>query len=318
MTKIQWTDETWNPTRGCSRTSPGCLNCYAERMAHRFSGPGQPYEGLTTIRNGRPRWTGEVRFVPKMLEVPLRWSKPRMVFVDSMSDLFHPAVTNEQIAAVFGVMSACPQHTFQVITKRAWRMREWFEWVDKQRRRNDMPQRTPPTNVWLGTSVESQAAAEERITELLWTPASVRFVSAEPLLERVEFRYAWLTGEDVDATFSPRLDWVIVGGESGPGARPCNVDWIRSIVRQCQAAGVACFVKQLGSNPMMRHDSLEGRRNGDHPEREWPEGTRFGTTPGDERTERQGHRVFLRDQNGADMSEWPSDLRVREWPEVVR
>ena len=128
QTSIAWTDETWNPLRGCSRISEGCRHCYAETMAARFSGPGQPYEG--TIRNGR--WSGNVRIVPEKLGDPLRWTRPRMVFVNSMSDLFHDNVPNEFIAAVFGVIAAAPRHTFQVLTKRPARMLEWFEWQREQ------------------------------------------------------------------------------------------------------------------------------------------------------------------------------------------
>ena len=278
MTTIEWTERTWNPARGCSRVSPGCDHCYAMRQAHRFSGPGQPYEGLTTIRRGRVDWTGRARFVPEQLQQPLRVRRPTAFFVNSMSDLFHESLTNEQVAAVFGVMAATPQHTYQILTKRPKRMREWFGWLDGRR---------PLPNVWLGVSCDDQARADERIPHLLSTPAAVRFVSAEPLLGPIALR-AWMPRHAVTETDDcapwcsacgptgplPRIDWVIVGGESGPGARPCDVDWIRSIVRQCREAGTACFVKQLGS------------------------------------------RLGLRDPKGGDPSEWPEDLRVRETPEA--
>ena len=309
MTTIEWTQRTWNPVRGCSRVSPGCDNCYAMRQAHRFSGNCQPYEGLTTIRRGKVDWTGSVRFVPEMLEVPLQ-RKPTTWFVNSMSDLFHESLTNEQIAAVFGVMAATHQHTYQILTKRPQRMRDWFAWVgDDGLRwsrmvaaiRQNYPHRPalgrrviegldsqvlqwPLTNVWLGVSCEDQARANERIPLLLETPATVRFVSAEPLLGPIDLtRLTWGNGDFCNALRrdsyrggldSERLDWVIVGGESGPGARPCDVEWIRSIVRQCREAGTACFVKQLGS------------------------------------------RLGLRDPKGGDCSEWPEDLRVRETPEA--
>lgn len=226
---IEWTDKTWNPTRGCERISPGCQHCYAEAMAHRFAGPGQPYDGLVklvtrevrqyktvggeptgdfrTVTRTEPRWTGEVRFVPEMLERPLRWRKPQKIFVDSMSDLFHPSVTNEQIAAVFGVMAATRRHTYQILTKRADRLPAWFEWVQQEQGcpvstcgremvcylgptfdpastfgfTSPSP-RWPLPNVWLGVSVEDQQRAEERIPHLLKTPAAVRFLSCEPLL----------------------------------------------------------------------------------------------------------------------------------------
>jgi len=310
MTTIEWTQRTWNPVRGCSRVSPGCDNCYAMRQAHRFSGNCQPYEGLTTIRRGKVDWTGSVRFVPGQLEVPLQRRKPTTWFVNSMSDLFHESLTNEQIAAVFGVMAATHQHTYQILTKRPQRMRDWFAWVgDDGLRwsrmvaaiRQNYPHRPalgrrviegldsqvlqwPLTNVWLGVSCEDQARANERIPLLLETPATVRFVSAEPLLGPIDLtRLTWGNGDFCNALRrdsyrggldSERLDWVIVGGESGPGARPCDVEWIRSIVRQCREAGTACFVKQLGS------------------------------------------RLGLRDPKGGDCSEWPEDLRVRETPEA--
>src|SRR5690606_35398519 len=309
MTTIEWTQRTWNPVRGCSRVSPGCDNCYAMRQAHRFSGNCQPYEGLTTIRRGKVDWTGSGRFVPEMLEVPLQ-RKPTTWFVNSISDLFHESLTNEQIAAVFGVMAATHQHTYQILTKRPQRMRDWFAWVgDDGLRwsrmvaaiRQNYPHRPalgrrviegldsqvlqwPLPNVWLGVSCEDQARANERIPLLLETPATVRFVSAEPLLGPIDLtRLTWGNGDFCNALRrdsyrggldSERLDWVIVGGESGPGARPCDVEWIRSIVRQCREAGTACFVKQLGS------------------------------------------RLGLRDPKGGDCSEWPADLRVRETPEA--
>lgn len=285
-TGIEWTDATWNPIRGCSRVSEGCRHCYAERVAARFSGPGQPYEGLTKIHKTLPvqrRWNGEVRMVPEHLADPLRWRRPRRVFVNSMSDLFHESLTNEQIAAVFGVMAAAPQHSFQVLTKRARRMREWFEWVAKNTSRYTWPtderrpawefveeearayipdikatatgREWPLSNVWLGASVENQAAADERIAELLRTPAAVRWISAEPLLGPVdvvsivarEAARAAIKADDIRAGSS--LDWVVAGCESGPGARPCDVAWLRSLRDQCAAAGVAFFLKQAVETP---------------------------------------------------------------------
>ena len=196
--KIEWTDATWNPIRGCSRVSEGCRHCYAERVAARFSGPGQPYEGLVRISNtldGRKPtgWNGTVRMVAEHLADPLRWKKPRRIFVNSMSDLFHERLTNEQIAAVFGVMAAAGSHTFQVLTKRAARMREWFAWAGDHGASGArsacrasaalylgaLPEPPgadtwPLPNVWLGVSAENQAAADERIPDLLATPAAVR------------------------------------------------------------------------------------------------------------------------------------------------
>jgi protein gp37 len=265
-TTISWTDATWNVTRGCRRVSAGCENCYAERQANRFKGPGGAYEGLIKLVGGKPRWSGETRFATEHLADPLRWKSPRRIFVDSMSDLFYESFTNEQIAAVFGVMAAAPQHTFQVLTKRAKRMREWFEWMSLEE--NFSPNATmhveaagrdgigdddddvlaerildaewPLPNVWLGVSVEDQAAADERIPELLATPAAVRFLSCEPLLGPVELPQH---DQSMGPSSSP-LDWVIAGCESGPGARPCNVEWLRSLRDQCAAAGVPYFLKQ--------------------------------------------------------------------------
>jgi protein gp37 len=296
-TGISWTDATWNPVRGCSRVSEGCRNCYAERVAARFSGTGQPYEGLARMykptevvaefrdelpleAKARPRWTGEVRMVQEHLGDPLRWRKPRRIFVNSMSDLFHEKLTNEQIAAVFGVMAACPQHTFQVLTKRSERMCEWFRWVQLE---SESPLSTcgrewisamavpvtsrsgagravigpaavwPLSNVWLGVSVENQAAADERIPDLLQTPAAVRFLSCEPLLVPL-YLTPYLAGIATRGTIAqdgtlhsmphPPLDWVIAGCESGPGARGCDVTWLRVLRDQCAAAEVPFFLKQ--------------------------------------------------------------------------
>jgi protein gp37 len=196
------------------------------RQAHRFSGSGQPYEGLTELGPQGPRWNGTIRLMPEVLDAPLRWRQPRRIFVNSMSDLFHPGVPDGFIVNVLHVMARCPQHCFQVLTKRPARMRDVLSI------------RSEPTlpHVWWGVSVENQSTAEERVPLLLDTPAAVRFVSAEPMLDAIDLS-PWLRG----------LDWVIVGGESGPGARPCHVHWIRSVVQQCRAAHVRCFVKQLGS-----------------------------------------------------------------------
>lgn len=222
-TSIEWTNKTWNPTRGCSIVSPGCTNCYAMGQAHRFSGKGKPFEGLTKKRvKLGVVWTGKVRLVPDMLALPLSWKKPQRVFVNSMSDLFHEGLSNEEIAAVFGVMAATPRHTYQVLTKRAKRMREWFEWAKSsatwretrceniaagmrdyaEKKIPKLKARAPWTsewlerawplpNVWLGVSAEDQSNANARVPELLRTPAAVRFVSYEPGLGPVDFR-EWL------------------------------------------------------------------------------------------------------------------------------
>lgn len=284
-TKIEWTDETWNPTRGCSRVSAGCDNCYAMRQAHRFNHPGRvegngvapqrqgkpgPYYLLTRIGKRGIDWSGVVRLVREQLTIPLRWRKPRRVFVNSMSDLFHESLSNEEIAVVFGVMAACPQHTFQILTKRAKRMREWFEWVNSRptgedcgggtwhpvgvcanaararalpitigrlyEQRGGGPAPWPLPNVWLGISAEDQQRADERIPDLLATPAAIRFVSAEPLIGPLDI-----------AKWSGAIDWLIVGGESGRGARPMHERWARELRNQCKAAQVPFFFKQQGT-----------------------------------------------------------------------
>lgn len=316
-TKIEWTEATWNPIRGCSRVSKGCEHCYAEGVARRFAGSGQPYEGLVRLdREGRPKaqWNGTVRFVPEHLADPLRWSRPRMVFVNSMSDLFHERLAFEEIAAVFGVMAGAPQHTFQVLTKRPARAREFFGWYEGSSgagasayaamheamargldvEPDDDPE-WPLSNVWLGVSVEDQRTADERIPVLLSLPAAVRWVSYEPALGAVDFSGEhggsdWLGDRRDDSPGEVGIDWLVVGGESGPGARPFDVAWARSTVAACREADVPCFVKQLGSYPVVRHPM---------------DPTSF--VP-----------AALTHRKGGDMSEWPEDLRVREWPEVTR
>lgn len=291
---IEWTDATWNPVRGCSRVSEGCRNCYAERVAARFSGPGLPYQGFAELTPGGPRWTGRVELVPGKLAEPLSWQRPRRVFVNSMSDLFHEELGFEDIAAVWGIMAACPRHTFQILTKRPERMRDWFSWMREfamqQRDIASAPSRRqtamkaaftalgetdavkrrmdpawagdhdlgpwPLPNVWLGVSVEDQGTADLRIPLLLSTPAAVRFISAEPLLGPVSIIEQLDPGRcdcepcsrtSVRCTASRHpLDWVIVGGESGPGARPVHPDWIRRLRDQCEAADVTFFFKQWG------------------------------------------------------------------------
>jgi protein gp37 len=293
-TKIQWSDKVWNPIRGCSRISTGCENCYAERTAARFIEPNHPrtgrpmtFAGFATRGPNGPRWTGKLALVEDKLAEPLSWRTPARVFVNSMSDLFHEKLTDEEIAAVFGVMAACPQHQFQVLTKRAERMEQWctdasprgmIDWCTAEARVRlvePLPLFTtglpwPFPNVWIGVSVENQEAADERIPHLLETPAAVRFLSVEPLLGPVDLS-RWLPlrtsdggcsrcgapwsycdrgigGHDCPPGFRAQsIAWVIVGGESGPGARPCDVRWIAAVVEQCKAAGLPVFVKQLGS-----------------------------------------------------------------------
>ena len=320
---IEWTEATWNPTRGCKKISPGCKHCYAERFAERFRGvPGHAYE-----RGFEPR------FVLEQLGLPLTWRKPRTIFVDSMSDLFQDDISDEQIAAVFAVMSGCPQHTFQVLTKRADRMRRWFEWVagaeeslppnvHRLRPRpadsplavvrtalariapdlvNKCPKDSirglfelrpwPLPNVWLGVSVEDDEYARRRVPHLLASTAAVHFVSYEPALGLVDYRDLHVEVSRHDGTSVParldalrgiltreggnvvehtrsRLDWVIMGGESGPGARPMDPAWVRSTRDQCAAADVAFFFKQWGGILKKRHGrELDGRTHDAMPRR---------------------------------------------------
>lgn len=274
-TTIEWTDATWNPIRGCSRVSEGCRNCYAERQAARFSGKGQAYEGLVRIANGHPQWTGKVEFVERHLMDPLHWKEPKRIFVNSMSDLFHESVSNDWLRLIFGVMAKAQQHVFQVLTKRPERMLSYMhDW---------RPVETVFPNVWLGVSVEDQKTADERIPLLLQTPAALRWISAEPLLGDIQLpEEAFVCPANEPHPICPCLDWVVVGGESGPGARPMDVEWARSIVAQCEECSVPVFVKQLGRNPYI-------------------------TVP--------ENRLKLIDIKGGDWSEWPEDLRIREYPE---
>lgn len=388
-TGIEWTDTTWNPIRGCSRVSEGCRHCYAERFVHRGLAP--QHRGLTIAGDGGkgPRWTGDVRLVEERLGEPLCWKKPARVFVNSLSDLFHESVAFETIAAILGVMAAAPHLTFQVLTKRPERAREFFAWVvesaaemhacigappqgvdersgfcamfvddqpicaTREQWRAAASAPWPLPNVWLGVSVEDQRTADERIPVLLELPAALRFVSYEPALGPVDFGMSsatcdccerwpsrWVRMEKTvwadwpGPTIAPRvtagprvyrarsnrhgalsieftqgpslgikpdefsalpgLDWIIVGGESGPGARPFDVAWARSTIEQCRSAKVACFVKQLGARPIAARHTI--------------------ASLGGEVAE----PLALRHRKGADPSEWPEDLRVREMPEVVR
>lgn len=363
--KIEWTDATWPITVGCTRTAPkgstqsGCGDasgggCYAEQSVMRVNrcqaglGKTPPYADLVKLvkRGDRmeSRWTGKAQFFAERLSTPLKWKRPRRIFVSSQSDLFHHDITNEQIAAVFGVMGAASQHSFQVLTKRTKRMREWFAWLDEQieadavewsgsdcsmsihdardqcrvqylddtasamlaghmdvchlglaSRHEQGLVRWPFPNVFLGTSVENQAAADERIPELLSVPAALHWISAEPLLESVNIEayiiepmrcggcgsfnisydtnpqglppllnsngdpYRCLMGvvqtgepgaercnqcQSLNIEFMPRLGWTVSGCESGHGARPCDVEWLRSLRDQCAKAGVPYFLKQ--------------------------------------------------------------------------
>ncbi len=263
---IEWTDATWNPVVGCSIVSPGCTNCYAMRMAARIEKMMPPerrgqailphhYTALTKPSNAGPVWTGRVNIAPnRIFTQPLRWTKPKRIFVNSMGDLFHESIPDELIDSVFAVMALCPQHVFQVLTKRAARMRDYCSDNNVSARiwplacemgqpgralsatlvKFGSPWRRP--NVWLGVSAERQQEWDERKEHLRTTPAAVRFASFEPLL-----------GQIVEPRpMSDYLEWAIVGGESGPHARPMHPDWARSLRDQCAAARVPFFFKQWG------------------------------------------------------------------------
>lgn len=311
LSAIEWTEATWNPMVGCSKVSAGCKHCYAEVMARRLAAIpatagvyGQVVHGAEAAPSNRGRWNGRVVLNPSTLRAPLRRKRSTMYFVNSMSDLFHESVTDEMLDQVFGVMLAGWQHTYQVLTKRPERMREYMSGLQQNLKRrmavvdvaldalgegvqwdkalqawknNDLHGAAGGLwHVWLGTSVEDQAAYRERVPHLLATPAAVRFLSCEPLLGPVVFdlsptrmvrngepvhvdplrrqwcvvdvrgnrrpvtRFPW--GEEA----APGIDWVIVGGESGPGSRPMHPEWVRGIRDACLNAGVAFFFKQWG------------------------------------------------------------------------
>lgn len=263
-TGIEWTDATWNPVTGCTKVSPGCDNCYAETFSERFRGtPGHYFEGGF-----------DIQLRPDKLDQPLRWKKPRRIFVNSMSDLFHKDVPDAYVAQVFGVMALAQHHTFQILTKRHGRMRSLLSSDDviygrsfesmvrnvahntrNNLRRADLPDADdlpwPLPNVWLGVSTEDQKWADIRIPALLSTPAKVRFISAEPLLGPINLeliagkRLGWNALDD-ESLEHPALDWVIVGGESGHNARPMHPAWATSLRDQCAHAEVPFMFKQWG------------------------------------------------------------------------
>jgi protein gp37 len=237
--KIEWTDATWNPVRGCTKVSPGCRHCYAETFAERFRGvPNHPFQqGF------------DLRLVPEKLGEPLRWGTAKMIFVNSMSDLFHEGVPDDYIEAVTRVMCAAKWHTYQVLTKRPERLRDLLK--------TKLNFASSARHIWWGVSVENKQHGLPRIDCLREAPAAVRFLSIEPLLEDL-------------GTFDLRqIDWAIVGGESGPGARPMKQEWVLSIKDQCQKAGVAFFFKQWGGvRKSETGRTLEGRTYDEFPERE--------------------------------------------------
>ena len=242
MSTIEWTDKTWNPTKGCSKVSPGCTNCYAIRMAARLEAIGNPlYQGVTQ-KNGKIQWSGKIALDENALELPLKWQKPRRIFVNSMSDLFHENIPTKFIKRIWKVMSQSPQHQYQILTKRPERMREVL---------NDSFETLE--NVWLGVSIESVDFLG-RLSHLKKTKGKVKFVSFEPLLGRVG--KVNLKG----------IHWAIVGGESGPGARTMESDWVKEIRTQCQEHNVAFFFKQWGGVHKKKHGRvLENRTWDEYP-----------------------------------------------------
>lgn len=259
--KIEWTDASWNPIRGCQKVSPGCKHCYAEVTAGRFCGPGEAYEGTARLTKAGARWTGVLREVPEHLYDPLAWRRPRLVFVNSMSDLFWEKVSRDLIVDVYAVMHLAHWHTFQILTKRSARMRELLsedsfprdvrERVERHAaiekiKAKDVPAFVwPLPNVWQGVSIETQEYMH-RAVDLCFTPAAVRWVSAEPLLGPLDFR-------------GFKLDWIVVGGESGAHARPMLPSWARSIRDWCREHGTPFFFKQWGGwAPTKWRESFEG------------------------------------------------------------
>ncbi len=272
-TKIEWTDATWNPITGCSVVSPGCTNCYAMKLSGTRLKNHPTRAGLTVDSKAGPVWNGQMRFNESMLRDPLRWRRPRMIFVCAHGDLFAENVPDEWIDQVFAVMALAPQHTFQVLTKRPERMRDYLQAIvecyhaspEEMERRfggvcvdltaspcasgafQDRP--WPLPNVWLGVSVEDQKRADERIPLLLETPAAIRWISAEPLLGMLDIRRHIEVGHlDSELGLSnPGIDWVVAGGESGHNARPMHPEWARSLRDQCAAADVCFLFKQWGN-----------------------------------------------------------------------
>lgn len=294
-TAIEWTDATWNPVVGCTKVSTGCANCYAARLAATRLAHQRSYAGLAYLDDrGGAHWSGEVRYSEVRLTPPLDWRQPRRVFVCSMGDLFHESVPLEFIARVFNVMACATlgcgkrheheaecwtgrPHTFQVLTKRPERMHEVLHALPDHFGNNWPGDAAacvalevgawPLPNVWLGVTAENQETADERIPMLINAPAAVRFVSCEPLLGPVDLtRYGKrYCVRALSTCGEPALHWVICGGETGPGARPMDPDWARSLRDQCQGAGVPFFMKKMGGGRAVPDDLMV---------REWPGGAR--------------------------------------------
>lgn len=332
-TNIEWADFTWNCIRGCSRISPGCMNCYAELdMARKNTNPKVPgchgYAEFLIVGGGRreAHWTGKVELIESKLLEPLSWRKKALKFARehgrkprvfiSMSDLFHERLPDEAIDSVFAVAALCPEMNFLFLTKRAERMAvhsyRRFEHIAEvisnlRRSRGETgigAIRWPLPNVWLGVSVEDQKRADERIPHLLRTPAAVRFLSVEPMLEEINLPFpnpyeripGGYRGDRPELMVKP--NWVICGGESGAHARPFDLKWARSLRDQCKAAGTKFFMKQYGSNAW----------------RELSVGASLDLHAFAGRDMRKLERITLKDKKGGDPAEWPEDLRVQEVP----
>jgi protein gp37 len=305
-TKIQWAHHTFNPWTGCARVSPGCVHCYAETLSKRAPQTFGQW-GHATER----RVTGDANW-----RKPLTWDRKaaaagerHRVFCGSMCDVFEdrPELV-EPRERIFGLIEQTPNLDWLLLTKRAEFARDWMTAYVAGDVGPILPDRAPgpPANVWIGVSVEDQQRAGERIPLLLGTPAAIRFLSCEPLLGRVDLPAAALHGEEEPGAwgqcvgYTAPIDWCIVGGESGPGARPMDITWARSIVDQCQQAGVATFVKQLGARPIISGPVLLSN---------WPVVRPAG--------DGKHGAIGLRDRKGGDIDEWPHDLRVREFPTPI-
>ncbi|WP_283638068.1 phage Gp37/Gp68 family protein [Marinovum algicola] len=349
QTKIEWTDATWNPITGCTLVDDGCRNCYAAELAATRLKTHPSRAGLARKNaSGVAKFTGEVRFNDQWLAQPLGWRKPRMVFVCAHGDLFHESVPDQWIDQVFAVMALSPQHTFQVLTKRPDRAREYLSHLQARIYWNDIAVKAraagitllgdmsylrqhelgPLPNVWLGTSISDQASADARIPELLATPAAVRFLSAEPLLGPVDLEPyvspAW-SADDAEWPKLGNLDWIIVGGESGRNARPMHPDWARSLRDQCQQASVAFFFKQAGAwtawefaSPPYLRNAFTGEEQDRHallPDREtfdcgrdWDDGLEFVPESSHAVFQRIGKKAAGRLLDGREWSEVPGCL----------
>ncbi len=329
VTTIEWSDRSWNPTRGCSSVSPGCENCYAARQALRFSNlvngrPG-PYKGLVRrMKSGLPQWTGKVPLIKKALAEPLSWHGPLEIFVNSMSDLFHKELDDQEIASVFGVMAERQDLLFQVLTKREDRLLDWYAKLEGAVASCVAPAQTvycliaaqralgvcsdviglrqptapwPLPNVAIGVSAETQHYADLRWEKLSQVPAVLRWISMEPLLGPITMR-RWAT----------LPDWIVVGGESGPGSRPCEVSWIEDLVRECQQLGVKVFVKQVGRRPLIRQNYIT----------QWASSVTAKCWSAQYLDLFEGRTKHIK---GGDPAEWPGHLRIRErmpWPSELR